>query len=292
MRFTQVLLIFVAIIFGWLQPVEAQRRPMAEDEYIRSSSPLKTGGTISSLTTKDREKMIEIANLPIRSSRPSVIEDSNRSTEDNHQLTRRTAQRPAQNVGYPYPDRTIAVGSSTNRFYDQNVRPTAFQAVASTTNPVLTAQNCNCGPAGGFQVPAATVPQITLQQPAIQVAPQSVPQGQLVVPGTTISGQTINPQTVQLNSPDYCQQQCAPNVGYAQNSYGFGQPSQGIVAGFGNGWFRNWWRPLVTGNGAYQPILDFGGLRQGTYIGKGVIGQPKAYVTNQPVRNLLRYLFP
>lgn len=42
----------------------------------------------------------------------------------------------------------------------------------------------------------------------------------------------------------------------------------------------------------YQPILKFQNMPPGTYLGQGFIGQPTAYVDGQPLRNLLRYIFP
>lgn len=42
----------------------------------------------------------------------------------------------------------------------------------------------------------------------------------------------------------------------------------------------------------YQPLVKLQNLPPGTYLGQGVIGQPKAYVDGQPMRNLLRYILP
>jgi hypothetical protein len=42
----------------------------------------------------------------------------------------------------------------------------------------------------------------------------------------------------------------------------------------------------------YQPIFKLQNLPPGTYMGQGWLGQPKAYVDGQPIRNLLRYVFP
>lgn len=41
-----------------------------------------------------------------------------------------------------------------------------------------------------------------------------------------------------------------------------------------------------------QPLLKLQNLPPGTYPGQGIVGQPKAYVDGQPVRNLLRYFSP
>lgn len=41
-----------------------------------------------------------------------------------------------------------------------------------------------------------------------------------------------------------------------------------------------------------QPLVRFQNMPPGSYLGQGLVGQPKAYVDGQPVRNLLRYIFP
>lgn len=44
-------------------------------------------------------------------------------------------------------------------------------------------------------------------------------------------------------------------------------------------------------NAGYVPVVGFG---QGAnaQLGRGLYGQPTAYVDGQPVRNFLRYIFP
>ncbi len=51
--------------------------------------------------------------------------------------------------------------------------------------------------------------------------------------------------------------------------------------------------PFQTSNRVqYAPLISLRNLPPGTYVGQGIIGQPKAYVDGEPVRNLLRYIFP
>ena len=73
----------------------------------------------------------------------------------------------------------------------------------------------------------------------------------------------------------------APQVGL-QNNFGVGQFNAG------NGVFGNSSR---TGS-VYQPLFPLLRMPQGSYLGQGVIGQPEAYVNNQPLRNFFRYLLP
>jgi hypothetical protein len=42
----------------------------------------------------------------------------------------------------------------------------------------------------------------------------------------------------------------------------------------------------------YRPLIDLAPEAPTQYLGKGILGQPKVYVPNQPIRNLLRYLSP
>ncbi len=47
--------------------------------------------------------------------------------------------------------------------------------------------------------------------------------------------------------------------------------------------------PLIGRSPTLQPLLKLQNLPPGTYVGQGIVGQPKAYVDGQPLRNLLRY---
>jgi hypothetical protein len=42
----------------------------------------------------------------------------------------------------------------------------------------------------------------------------------------------------------------------------------------------------------WTPLIPFRNLPPGTYVGQGIIGQPVAYVDNEPFRNFLRYISP
>ena len=50
---------------------------------------------------------------------------------------------------------------------------------------------------------------------------------------------------------------------------------------------------LYTPNNAgYTPLFSLGQENYNVQLGRGIIGQPTVYVTGQPIRNFLRYLFP
>lgn len=46
--------------------------------------------------------------------------------------------------------------------------------------------------------------------------------------------------------------------------------------------------PVIT----YKPLVPVVPMPAQYYLGQGLLGQPKLYVPNQPLRNFLRYLSP
>ncbi|MCY2985972.1 MAG: hypothetical protein NTY15_20275 [Planctomycetota bacterium] len=42
----------------------------------------------------------------------------------------------------------------------------------------------------------------------------------------------------------------------------------------------------------YRPLIGFGQTLNKAHLGRGIVGQPTAYVDGQPVRNFIRYIFP
>ena len=45
-------------------------------------------------------------------------------------------------------------------------------------------------------------------------------------------------------------------------------------------------------NSGYRSLIGFGQTLNNAYLGRGIIGQPTAYVDGQPFRNFFRYIFP
>lgn len=50
--------------------------------------------------------------------------------------------------------------------------------------------------------------------------------------------------------------------------------------------------PSMGNNGGFRPLIGFGQNAYNAQVGRGIIGQPTAYVNGQPIRNFLRYIFP
>ena len=45
-------------------------------------------------------------------------------------------------------------------------------------------------------------------------------------------------------------------------------------------------------NSGYRSLVGFGQSLNNAHLGRGILGQPTAYVDGQPVRNFFRYIFP
>jgi len=82
-------------------------------------------------------------------------------------------------------------------------------------------------------------------------------------------------------SADPCAPRGSPYAPYATQPSGFSYVPQTGMAYNNNGY-----------NSGYRSLIGFGQTLDNAYLGRGIIGQPTAYVDGQPVRNFLRYIFP
>ncbi len=138
--------------------------------------------------------------------------------------------------------------------------------------------------ASGPQVHPASYPTLTVTRrvaPATSLPATAVPQ----TTASSVGGQVqmgTAPQTVYVpaTTPAVCSGTCCavcaclerPNVtAYSVPALAPAVP-QGIVT--------------------FRPLLDLAPEAPTQYLGKGIFGQPKVYVPNQPIRNVLRYLSP
>ncbi len=158
----------------------------------------------------------------------------------------------------------------------------AYQAQAYRAQTYRLAQNCNCAQPGYAPIYAPAVgyaPQAAAQAPTLNPSVG----GNLNAPPTNLqlpqfgAGQVgVNPQT-QVALPQFGQAGCVP---------GYQAPGYQYAGGVGTQRFgpssAQWWTPLI----------QLVGPKAGTYAGQGIIGQPTAYVDGEPLRNLLRYVFP
>lgn len=256
--FLRLSLILSACCFVFVSTPNVDAQNYGNDtrrEYVRSSSPTKSGGRVISENVGG-QKMVRIARAPGNSA-PNRVDanrtDFSREAEANREAI---ANRNRENDGkYDYPDS------------NESEQVTAFRQAANQPPQLNFPQlnrlaQCNCN---GIPVPAQ---QLQFQQQNFQ-------------------------QQTAFQQPGFQTQGGFAQNGFGFQGQGNGYPIQsGIGVPQFNQTGGNWWSPFVTGSGYYTPLLNFRNMPQGTYLGQGLIGQPTAYVDGQPFRNLLRYISP
>lgn len=177
---------------------------------------------------------------------------------------------PTMNPGSTYAPNTMPSYSKSGTFVNSapfvSKAPEAIDA-RWMVSPAVYSQaygaNANCAPAGATAMPGSSVPgmgQGAYGVPTGMVPNATMPTG--VFPGSAVAP-TMNPTPIATTSP----------FSYAPPA---AMPPPTMYA---------------SSNGGYTPLVGFG---QGTnaQLGRGLYGQPTAYVDGQPVRNFLRYVFP
>ena len=205
------------------------------------------------------------------------------------------ATRPATQVSVARPKSpklneavVQQVSSTTTRNRDTSVARADFSSsvatnntsvakqATSSANTVAKPQCCcvpqNCCVAAPAQTPVTPAP--VFRPLAVNQAANQVPTLAPGVPGGFLGQAGANYQV-------------QPQGGF-QFQPGLGVPQFNSTGATGGG---NWFSNALTGTGAYTPLLPIVSA-QGARLGQGIIGQPTAYIDGQPVRNLLRYIFP
>jgi hypothetical protein len=97
-----------------------------------------------------------------------------------------------------------------------------------------------------------------------------------------------NPQPIFTNTgpgvyPTAYPQQCAPTL-----------PPDGALGAYVPPTITPNWNPNMysPNNSGYRPLFSLGQENYNVVLGRGILGQPTAYVPGQYVRNFLRYIFP
>jgi hypothetical protein len=170
---------------------------------------------------------------------------------------------PTQAVGYMAYQGGVVPAQFNGQFNPGSVPATNFPATTTPSTGPITGNSAIPGtlPQGSGAPYYNANPNAADKPPALgsTVTPQ-------VYPST---GLGITSSAAPITGP------CSPTTGYPGN---YVQPV--------------YTQPIVP-QGSYRPIVSFSnGLPPGTYLGQGIIGQPKAYVDGQPVRNFFRYVFP
>jgi hypothetical protein len=258
-RFVLSLLVFslATLTSGSLRAQNA-----AAYEYMTASSPLKNGWMVTSQTIPGRPISTVVTPGPVNGSGTSVT------------LTPTSMQTPGSTVtttpAYPTaysPAATPATGGSWVWVPNNGMGMTGG-GVPVVTQPTLGITSNN-----SFKPPVAAAPANCQCQPNGVVA--TVPPYTTGVPTIPFAAPAPLPVTVPTS--------------YTTSASGSATAAPGAAAPAG-GSPTTVYYPYLTGN--FQPIVATQNMPPGTYLGRGLIGQPTAYVDGQPVRNLFRYIFP
>jgi hypothetical protein len=262
---------FLLIILGFASPITAvaqqlQRAPISSQEYIQSVSPLASGGSVISRSTPGQpvQTITTIANLPSVSSQTPVVGYQPHQAYSGQWITNPT-QVAANPQGYAYPSTTngLLTQRPTNTLGLEPLGSRAFQQTRLFQSAPVNqyAQNCpTC--VGGT----------TTNYPVQTYSPIQTPMN---------TGSTIySPPPATLSAPTLTAPQPVPVP-----ATGWTTPSLQYN-------FDPTWNPGYTpapNRSNYTPIFALRNLPPGTYLGQGSLGQPKAYIDGEPIRNLLRY---
>ena len=238
---------------GTAQPTAATRASAPQGSATRASAPQ---GSATRATTAPRP-------TTSRFNQPVVQQVSSTTTGNRDSAVARAA----------WP--TSSTTNSTS---------VAKQAT-SVANNVAKPQCCcvpqRCCVAAPAPVPAPTTPAPVFRPQAVNQAPNQAA-NQVPSLGPSV-GSTFGGFLGQAGA-NY---QVQP-LGGQQFQTGLGVPQFRSTGTLGSGgWFSNG----LFGTGAYTPLLPIVSA-QGARLGQGIIGQPTAYMDGQPIRNLLRYIFP
>lgn len=294
-------------------------------EYIRSTSPLKSGGFITTVTTgsgQTRSWFSADRSNQTRSGRSSAslatreTQARDASEGDSQRVFRQASSTAGGGSAYPYPQSAygtsgFAAGGSATRsqFAPDSTAEISRDRVAMTDRAT--------GNLGNTETAIGTaLPDRFAQLPGRGINP--------FVAAALNRTATPVARTAQCNcGPNYAN----PTANYAAGYQGYqpgaiaanSVPALNVQGNAGNisvnpncctpnGQFNNVGgtppvyqfqnnlrsraSALATGSGQYSPLFQFRNMPPGTYLGQGIIGQPTAYVDGQPFRNLLRYIAP
>ena len=260
------------------QRVEAQRAEAYE--YMSASSPLKNGWTVTSQSVPGRPISTVVTPAPLTpatatpTSLPGMSGNAAGVT-----LVPTSGQYPASAVG----------GTAPN----QGIWPTATGANPAVGGSWVWVPNQGVGTTPGG-VPVITQPTLGITS-TNALKPASVPQaGGAVVPGAAncncnpasagMVASTVPPYTTGVPAVPFAPPSGLPGTVPTSMTQPNGTGAAGASAA------TTAYYPYLTGN--FQPIVATKNLPPGTYMGRGMLGQPTAYVDGQPMRNLFRYVFP
>ena len=291
-----------SVVFGQSSPIQG--------EFIESSSPLPGGGTVTTRSEPGRRVQTTVTVSPSSSS----SRNSGGNLGGSQNPPARTAST-SNGTGSSVLDRSVgsasgaadSSGGSGNRYpYPANYLPNTRagfggQGPVARTAGLQNSSNVNVNNVNQQVNTSRVQYQNNCCQPVACCAP-AIQSGLGLRPAPNLAAQNFN--VVRNPNP-------LPQIGGTQAGFGGGagfggvQPTlsqapqvglQNGVGNFGAGQFNAGSGSLFGNSGrtgsVYQPLFPLLRMPQGSYLGQGVIGQPEAYVNNQPLRNFFRYLLP
>lgn len=294
--------LIAGLIFCWSSNAKAQSVSnytpiVSSSNYVTSSSPLPGGGRVQSVTYPAQPTQTDATRVaPTTTHTTIIMPPSNARTASVPNTQMRTTSQvpdllPNQNIVHRIPtqgyantndgfqsvyanNRQVVVAST----YQQPVPNNLHQANANqnTTSqpyyhsPVYSASATNG--ANNVNVPSSTVTRFQSQDvPAASTQP-TLPQGSVLqsqAPG-------------QLNWQPVAGQPIPANYRYVGNN---------VCSPYGTTMYQ----PAYVSTSrvhTYKPLVPLRKLPPTAYIGQGLLGQPKAYVQGESIRNFFRYILP
>ena len=289
-----------SVVFGQSSPIQG--------EFIESSSPLPGGGTVTTRSEPGRRVQTTVT---VASS-----SSSSRNSGGNLRGSQNLSATPvstSNGSGSSVLDRSAGSasgsdggsgGSGTRYPYPASYPPNTRVGFGGQGPVARTAGLPNSSNVNNVnqQINTSRVQyQNNCCVPAACCAP-AIQSGLGLRPAPNLAAQNFN--VVRNPNP-------LPQIGGTQAGFGGGagfggvQPTlsqapqvglQNGVGNFGAGQFNAGSGSLFGNSGrtgsVYQPLFPLLRMPQGSYLGQGLIGQPEAYVNNQPLRNFFRYLLP
>ncbi|HAN96489.1 MAG TPA: hypothetical protein DCQ98_03200 [Planctomycetaceae bacterium] len=245
--------------------------PSPGQSYVISSSPTADGGRVTTTYTPPRSTAVgstlpgSVTSVPSTAYRPT---DANFGYADPYGYPQASAA-PAN------PIRGMSTAPSIAYVPPANQGTTAWRLApvdaAAYGNPAIVQAS--------YQVPADTAPALGV----VSTVPQN---WQTTYGSNPYVGQPVRTAPNSGVIPVGYQ-----TVGYPQTLGNCATPPASISPSLGYGPYGAV-SQTVPVNGNYKPLLPLQGLPAGTYVSQGLIGQPKAFVNGQPVRNFFRYVLP
>lgn len=196
---------------------------------------------------------------------------------------------------FAYMTLLLAIGAGSASAQSVVIGGTQYTEITDLNrSTTVRPQTANYQPAYTAQLPSVpgTVSRTTVFQPADQrpvlTAPQPLSQPTTIWPTTTPSQQYVYGYGYTSNGCNAIQP-----IGYSNTvplQPALTVPSGVAVQPLSSPVPLN---PYAPAQGVpWKPIVGLRQLPPNVVVGQGLIGQPKAYVPNQPVRNFIRYITP